>query len=767
MKNKDKTQHSSNISLRETLQKNTELDGPNRRWPAKWEMSGSAGPAFMDDDEDLIEDDYDSYDELFTQHFTDDNLSQLDGTKIASPPQARANFPVRNVKSPQKPASSTRRFSSKPKPSSGHGSLSPSSTGKEALPWAQRYPPLSLGELAVHKGKVRDVEQWLNGAFAGKAGRGLLVLKGPAGSGKTTTISLLSRSLNFDILEWKAPPVSTYTAKDYVSLGAQFDGFLSRGHGFGSLDLDGHDESQTLIEGNIYAPRRIILIEEFPTLSGQSAAVLAAFRLSILRYISMNASPSKNDYSGTSGVPPIVMIVSEIFSNSESSFDNLTVHRLLGRDIYNHPSTTIIEFNSIAPTFMNKALDLVLKKSVRQPTGNQAATQSIIEDLSKLGDIRNAIASLEFLCCGSGNKSYWSDPTAKSKRISRARKNLSTGNSGVPEVMAQREASLGLFHAVGKIIYNKRSDTSDVEHPQLPPPPDYPRRLDRRGVSLVQVNELYDETGTDIQPFISTLHENYVPSCNGPSFTECLEGCIECLSDSDLLCVERKWHSRSQAGLGLGSVRWMAGSVDLLRQEELSYQVAARGLLFNLPTPVKRQLRRANDSHKVFFSPALRLVRQLEDIQNDINAWKDTLGSTLPQTSVPPATQRQPASNKFPRETMSNPGCISDKNSFAIIAMKSRSDLILYQLPYMAMIVGKSTESESLRRITTIGTRGIDISSQQDDYVSGASLQEYDAFRISKNGEPGGPLGQQTPLFSQTNDGRLILSDDDIEDDPT
>ncbi|RDW64282.1 putative cell cycle checkpoint protein Rad17 [Aspergillus mulundensis] len=720
----------------------------------------------MDDDEDLIEDDYDSYDELFTQHFTDDNLSQLDGTKLASPPPARATSPVRNAKSPQKPASSTTRFSLKPKPPSGNELSSPSLSGKETLPWAQRYPPLNLGELAVHKGKVRDVEQWLNGAFTGKAGRDLLVLKGPAGSGKTTTISLLSRTLNFDILEWKAPSVSSYADKDYVSLAAQFDGFLSRGHEFGSLDLDGHDESQIFTEGNIYAPRRVILIEEYPTLAGRGAAVLAAFRLSILRYISMNAPPSRNVYGGTSGVPPIVMIVSEIFSNSESSFDNLTVHRLLGRDIYDHPSTTVIEFNSIAPTFMNKALNVVLKKSGRQPPGDQALTQSIIESISKLGDIRNAIASLEFLCCGSGNRSHWSDPTVRSKRITRARKNISTGNSGVPRAIAQREASLGLFHAVGKIVYNKRSDT-DVEHPQLPSPPNHLRHLDRPGVSLVHANELFDETGTDIQSFISALHENYVPSCNGPLFTESLEGCIERLSDSDLLCIERKGYSRPQAGLGIGSVRWVTSSIDLLRQEEMSYQVATRGLLFNLPAPVKRQLRRANDSHKIFFPPTVRLVRELEDIQNNIDSWKNTLlGSALSQAAVPPANQRQPTLHKFPRETRSNLRGISDDNSSSIMAMISRSDLILYQLPYMTKIVGERAESKSLRRITAVGTRGIDFSSQQDDYAFGTALQGYGTFRVSKNEERGGSLGPHTPLIPQTDDERLILSDDDIEEDP-
>jgi hypothetical protein len=36
----------------------------------------------------------------------------------------------------------------------------------------------------------------------------------------------------------------------------------------------------------------------------------------------------------------------------------MTVHRLLGPTIYNHPGTTILDFNSIAPTFMHKGLEV-------------------------------------------------------------------------------------------------------------------------------------------------------------------------------------------------------------------------------------------------------------------------------------------------------------------------------------------------------------------------------------------------------------------------
>lgn len=130
-------------------------------------MSGSAGPAGMDESDDFIEDDYDSYDELFTHHFADEQNSGLDSPGAVLNIQARPS-----AKSPQKPVGNTKRFLaqsdtvSRPQQSRR---LAP--TEEETLPWAQKYRPRNLEELAVHKRKVRDVEQWLNEAFARRTRR--------------------------------------------------------------------------------------------------------------------------------------------------------------------------------------------------------------------------------------------------------------------------------------------------------------------------------------------------------------------------------------------------------------------------------------------------------------------------------------------------------------------------------------------------------------------------------------------------------------------
>ncbi|KAL4789206.1 Rad17 cell cycle checkpoint protein-domain-containing protein [Aspergillus venezuelensis] len=740
----------SDIPKQELTQSTTGLNDSNRPWLSKSAMSGIAGPPDMNDSEDSIEDDYDSYDELFTQHFTEEKLSQLDGLEIQScfRGQAQSPAPHRRSESQRSLGGKAKRFLLQSQASSKPELSNNTQLEEIELPWAQKYAPRTLEELAVHKRKVQDVEHWLNDALAGKSQKSLLVLKGPAGSGKTATVSLLSDKLNFRIVEWKSPSASDYASRDYISLGAQFDGFLSRGQEFGSLDLDSHDGMQMFMGGQPYtSQRRVLLIEEFPATSGRGVSNLAAFRLSLLRYISRNASPSIAGSETQTNIPPMVIVVTETFSNLESSFDNVSAHRLLGYELYNHSSTSVIEFNTIAPTFMSKALNSVLKRCANQPFPTKSETQSMIAHLSRIGDIRNAIASLELICLGSGGPSK--------KHATNTRKAMAPFSNKIPHELTSRTATLGLFHAVGKIIYNKRNPQSDTI------PPQSPLLLGQAGNPLVHVNDLPEETGTDIQSFISTLHENYIPSCDGFSFAESLDGCVGFLSDSDMLCVDRTGHpNRYQAGFGMGLVKCVAG-VDVLRQEEISYQIAARGLLFALPYPVRRQLsgtgptRRPNDLYKLSFPPGSRLSRQLEETQGLISLMRNTLLESVTLPIADRSTHQNQPTGKTVGEA-----------SLPFATLTSRSDLVLYQLPYMTMILGADAGSVNIKAITTL----VDVNhdAQQDsDYPKSASARDQSASFIH---EPrleaiARRSDLQKPWGQQPSDEQLILSDDDIVDD--
>lgn len=420
---------------------------------------------------------------------------------------------------------------------------------------------------------------------------------------------------------------------------------------------------------------------------GRSSA-LTAFQVSLQRYL----AAAGRDH------PPLVIIVSETLLGSASSVsDNLTVHRLLGPIVYNHPGTTILDFNAIAPTFMHKALRSILDREAQDSKRVRIPGPAVLDRISEIGDIRSAISSLEFLCLKSDNAGMWGGSVAKKK--SRAEVALTAMEKESLKLISQREASLGMFHAVGKIVYNKRMDPSLVESEDveiLPPPPDYMRQFHRPKASQVLVNDLVDETGTDISTFISALHENYLPSCDGDSFTDTFGDCIEALSDSEILSPDRR-SSGARAGIGTG-ISMIGGGVDALRQEEMSFQVAARGLLFALPYPVSRKLgtggRRAGDAHKMFYPASLRLWRETEEIEGLVDAWSNRL--------LDPA-QTSRGSELTGVSSWRSLQVGGSSQTAGVMTMMPRHDLLLHQLPYMAIIRRQDPDWWQLDKITSVG----------------------------------------------------------------
>lgn len=587
----------------------------------------------------------------------------------------------------------------------------------------------------------------------------LLVLRGPAGSGKTTTITLLSEALGFDLIEWRNPAVSDLSAQEYVSVSAHFEEFLGRGDRFGGLDLEDTVDSK---ENRDAHPRshRVLLIEEFPTMLSRISSSLGAFRASLQRYL---AASTENSLGGWMH-PPIVMIVSETLLSSASSVsDNLTVHRLLGSTLYNHVGTTIIDFNSIAPTFMHKALRLVLEKEAQTSQRSRVPGTAVLDRIADIGDIRSALSALEFLCLKGDTAGKWSGSLTKTKKP-KGESTLTPMEQESLEMISQREASLGMFHAVGKIMYNRRLDPSLMPNdvPIPPSPPDHLSHHRRVKVSQVAVNGLPDETGTDISTFISALHENYPPSCHGDSFMDSFNACIEALSDCDILSADRRPSQGARTGVGIGTTAFNAG-VDMLRQDEISFHVAARGLLFALPYPVNRKLapldgrKHAADVYKMLYPASLRLWRRTEEIEGLVDSC---LKQMLDPTGGPGLSARATAESggvKFWRNLRLGYSATVryDDPQHSAVTMISRPDALLYQLPYMAQIRRKEADGWYLSQITSFqdGNGLLDEEVDDDEFTTTPARSRANA--TAKVSAPPAALEEE----------KLFLSDDDIVDD--
>jgi cell cycle checkpoint protein len=680
----------------------------------------------------------------------------------------------------------------------------------DSRPWADRFAPMDLDELAVHKKKVSDVGGWLEAVMEGKLRQRLLILKGAAGTGKTTTVQLLAKSMGAEILEWRNPAGSIASDEGFLSMAAQFEEFMGRGGKFGQLDIFSEDEPtppSTSAVKPLDRRKNIILIEEFPNTITRASTALQNFRSTLLQYLAANTPSLTETYTrpnaATAKTPiiPLIMVITETLLTTTATTDSFTAHRLLGPEILHHPAVATIEFNPVAPTLLAKALNLTVQKEARASGRRKTPGPLVLKRLAEIGDVRSAVASLQFLCLR-GEEGDWGGKvafSAKGKKAAGREQPMTKMEEESLELVTRREASLGIFHAVGKVVYNKR-DTPPTEQDKravevLPP---YLAHAARPRPSQVNASELIDEMGTDTSTFISALHENYILSCDPPaSHAEDSSdlvhaiGCIDALSDADLLTPS--WESAYGQG----------GAGDVARQDELAFQVAVRGLLFALPDPVKRRAAPGRvgrgrggggggaggggDAFKMFYPTSLKLWRQKEEVGSLVDLAASRLlrredgASTTSSAAVNRAVGtvegwRRDAFASSAAATVTEGGELdAPSQSLVGLGASARTEMLLERFPYLFAIHVSRTRSVSLplpraemeRVVKFVGIGGM----AEDDEegvgpavdVDGKGEGNEKKVKILRPGAAGVGRGLEE-RFGALKAGATVLSDDDIED---
>ena len=684
-------------------------------------------------------------------------------------------------------------------------------------PWAERFAPQNLDELAVHKKKVQDVRIWIDEVMNGQRRQRVLLLKGAAGTGKTTTVQLLAKAMNSEVLEWRNPVGSIDTADGFQSMAAQFEEFLGRGGKFGQLEIFSTKDEVTSIPDLMPLDRRkrLIVVEEFPNTFARTSNALQTFRSTILQYLASNTPPLSLSPNPTSTEPitPVILIVSEtLLTTTSASADSFTAHRLLGPEILKHPGVGTIEFNPIAPTLLAKALDLIVQKESRKSGRRKTPGSLVMKALGDVGDIRSAIGSLEFLCLRGDADGDWGAKVAFGKAKRGKEQVMTKMEEESLELVTRREASLGIFHAVGKVVYNKRlplSGSNPLPNEDVEKLPSYLALHARPRQSEVDLERLIDETGTDTSTFISALHENYILSCDAPptsfevSSLDHANGCIDSLSDSDLLCPS--WDgSFNSTGFGGGTGGRGSGG-DIIRQDEIAFQIAVRGILFSLPYPVNRKasastnnaMRKGGDQFKMFYPTSLRLWRAQEEIESNIDLWvmrlmkgEDTLSTHSVTSGAAAFSNKTKAGTveswKSTKPTPASNTPLEEESLQIGLGSSARKEMLLERLPYMLSI------SKCRHSSTSLNTREMEkVVTFQG--IGGAQEDEDDAEEGKDNGEMAGDNwatdkpddttgevrkkrlvmrgrrmndgGGVTSVTEAEKEMKLVLSDDDIEDD--
>ncbi|KAG1876283.1 Rad17 cell cycle checkpoint protein-domain-containing protein [Suillus subluteus] len=367
--------------------------------------------------------------------------------------------------------------------------------------WVDKYEPMIEADLAVHKRKVEDVRRWLSEAFEGgltgklRKYRRILVLTGPAGTAKTTTLRVLALEMGFEIVEWRnsmserAPSAFNDDSKDlgddsWMNTEALFDkfqAFLTRASSccnifaanstVPSTQSKSHNQSKSpsqpstpFIPSNSSSQpsnRHLILLEDLPNILHLPTQA---------RFHDALQSLCSSSESG----PPVVIIISDSGLRGENAYNDdawdgaggarwskketIDIRSLLGVDLSTSPYVTRIAFNPIAPTLMTKALQAMLTTHFASTSGKLPAkdvVEMIVE--SSNGDIRSAVMALEFACVVTLTKGGGKGKTRRNTAGS-------GGARAVLEAVTRREQSLVLFHLMGKILYNKRKGDPPATH---------------------------------------------------------------------------------------------------------------------------------------------------------------------------------------------------------------------------------------------------------------------------------------------------------------
>lgn len=460
-------------------------------------------------------------------------------------------------------------------PSNGNKDLTTVGTQTEssnaAYSWLEDIKLRKSADLAVHKKKITDVQQWITAAFRNVTDHTILILTGPAGVGKTATVETLATEMDFEIIEWRNPMSLDWTSNTYNreadSLAQKFDRFLSISDKYAILDFGqgGTDE--------VDLRRKVIVVEDIPNTfsssSGSSAAKLA-FQDSIRRYLS---SP-RNKY-------PLILIITETEPRGEDGdwrrSDAMSMRTLTTREILEARNCSQITFNEIAPTFISKALARLVDNLPRADAID--ISQAVLDEIAQNanGDIRSAINTLQFI--SHRFSTYGKAPKARKRKKRGEVLTLSRDEERILSIITNRESALGYFHAIGKVIYNKRIP----DHLNSIPYDSLASHLSAHARRRPENDppKILDETSTDVPTFLMGIHQNYIDSCTD---TDQASGVVDSLSDADCLT-----HGFSQ---DYSSLTTIAGVQ------------AISGALQNLPQSVKR-----NHASKVYFPAFSKLLK--------------------------------------------------------------------------------------------------------------------------------------------------------------
>lgn len=366
----------------------------------------------------------------------------------------------------------------------------------------------------------------------------ILALTGPSGAGKTATLRALAKddALHFSLVEWDNRD-AYYDVGESQSAVERFSAFLQSASRYTRLPLrTRHTQTSSA------SPRQVILVEDWPNLfhPGTRDGVHHALE----RFLTQHGAPLVLIVSDS--VPRAEMEAWDDSQASQRRAAQMDVRVAVPLAVRQHPAFAEIRFNPLTTRMIQTALTPMAPSIPKHIVADMAAAAS--------GDIRSAMNQV----------ALWG----------------AAGTSS--DALARRESALAMFHALGRVLYNKRwhdpsrdKETLSVSQIQQCEQAErivqvmaqsQPWRPTYRP-SLVDVNEMWGQLPVDVSTFQLYLYHNM------PAFTNEVDEmmhALDALSDADAYYTPS--HPRAEAAAA-----------------PYLFHVTTRGVLGALPSPVPRR----------------------------------------------------------------------------------------------------------------------------------------------------------------------------------
>ncbi|KAL7132034.1 hypothetical protein ABFS83_12G045600 [Erythranthe nasuta] len=304
--------------------------------------------------------------------------------------------------------------------------------------WVEKYTPSCLEELAVHKKKVEEVKIWFEERLKNPVDNSysnVILISGQAGVGKSATIHAIARHLGVEVHEWNTPTPTIWqehlhnsnSGISYMSKLDEFESFVEKIRKYGLISSSSLTKVSPL--------SIILLIDDIPLVKGKVSygRLQRCFHL-LLQSVRL----------------PTAILINE-YGRSESAEHHSRYWEELQSSLQKAGACKV-SFNPITANSIKKVLSKIRRVERIEVSDEQI---NLLANTSG-GDIRHAITSLQYFSLKPRPMDSLSVHSAYREEEGVESSHLDDGAS----LAFGKDATLSLFHALGKFLHNKRETGS-------------------------------------------------------------------------------------------------------------------------------------------------------------------------------------------------------------------------------------------------------------------------------------------------------------------